>query len=51
LLPQAGQITVFIPTHKQNMQKAIWMDYQWHQTLSPIITERFNSWRDKNFKQ
>ena len=45
LLPNAGQVLVFVPTHKKNMQKAIWMDYNWHETLSEVINKRFSEWR------
>ena len=46
LLPQAGQILVFIPTHKKNMTKAIWMDYHWHDTLDHLINQQFKQWRN-----
>ena len=48
LLPQAGQILVFVPTYKKNMQNVIWMDYYWHETLSEIINEKFLQWRNQD---
>ncbi len=48
LLPQAGQVLVFVPTYKKNMQKAIWMDYNWHETLEDIINKRFTKWRSQD---
>lgn len=47
LLPQAGQVLVFIPTYKKNMTKAIWMDYAWHNTLDHIINPQFKQWRSQ----
>jgi len=47
LLPNAGQVLVFVPTHTKNMRKAIWMDYNWHETLSEIINKRFKEWRNQ----
>ena len=47
LLPQAGQLLVFIPTHKNNLAKAIWMDYAWHNTLDHIINPQFKQWRNQ----
>ena len=48
LLPQAGQVLVFVPTYKKNMRKAIWMDYNWHQTLEDVINKRFSEWRNQD---
>ena len=48
LLPQAGQVLVFVPTYKKNMQNAIWLDYNWHETLQDIINERFLEWRSQS---
>ena len=45
LLPQAGQILVFVPTYKKNRTQAIWLDYSWHKTLDKLISERFKQWR------
>lgn len=50
LLPQAGQILVFIPTYKNNMAKAIWIDYRWHNTLDYIINQQFKLWRNTKFE-
>ncbi len=48
LLPNAGQVLVFVPTYKKNMRKAIWMDYNWHETLNEVINKRFRQWRNQN---
>ena len=48
LLPQAGQILVFIPTFKKNLTKAIWMDYRWHNTLDHVISQQFKQWRNQS---
>ena len=47
LLPQAGQVLVFIPTYKKNLTAAIWMDYHWHNTLEHIIDKQFKQWRNQ----
>lgn len=45
LLPQAGQVLVFIPTYQKNLTEAIWMDYSWHDALDHIISQEFINWR------
>ncbi len=51
LLPQAGQILVFIPTFNKNLTNAVWMDYRWHDTLDHIINQQFKHWRNQQGDQ